>query len=68
MANKQQFRGPKRRIETISCQISHLSNIAVTNSVLHTAEDTKTLVRTILQLDAVHLHAALEVLTIKVEH
>ena len=44
------YRVPKRRIETVYCTITHLSKALVTATVLHTAEDTKTLVRSIIQL------------------
>ncbi len=55
MANKRIVtRGPKRRIEKVFSQV----NIAVTNSVgqvvLHTAEDKKTLVRSIIDLTLHH--------------
>ena len=54
MANRLVYRGPKRRIEKVLSRIDHTITNSVTEVVLHTAEDRKTLVRTIVQLD-VHL-------------
>lgn len=43
-------RGPKRRIERVYSRINHAITNTSTDVVLHTAEDRKTLVRTIIQL------------------
>jgi len=53
-------RRARRPIESSFSRIAHLSNAAVTNTILHTADDAETLVRAIVQLDLVHQFAALE--------
>lgn len=52
MANKSNFsHAPKRRIERVNNRINHLITNATTNTIMHTCEDRKTLVRAIIQLD-----------------
>lgn len=50
MAKQQYTRAPKRRIERVQSRINHQMINTVTESILHTCEDRKTLVRTIIQL------------------
>lgn len=47
-------RGPKRRIERIRADIYHQSTNSQTSTVLHTAEDSKTLVRIRGQISMMH--------------
>ena len=48
-------RSSRRVVETVYCTISHLSKAALTETVLHTATDAETLVRSIVQLSCVKL-------------
>ncbi len=66
--NKFPPRAAKRRIETVYSRVSHLSQVAITDTILHTAEDTKTLVRTVLQLTANHKMAAQENISLALQH
>ncbi len=62
-------RGPKRRIEKSMSTIDHMSQQALTESILYTADDTCTLVRMILQVDAVMaVGPAAKTIALQVEH
>lgn len=50
MSSKTSIRPPKRRIEKIVTAISQTSSASVQNIALHTAEDAKTLIRTVVDL------------------
>lgn len=51
MANKPMYRAPKRQIEKVRSLISHTITNANITKACHVAEDRKTLVRSIIQLE-----------------
>ena len=55
----QKFRTPKRRVESFFSKINTTITTSATSNILHSAEDSKTLVRTIIQLFITRLDAAL---------
>lgn len=58
MANKYVARAPKRQIERVNNRINQTITNAPTDTILHTVEDRKTLVRAIIQLNLSMLAAA----------
>lgn len=51
MANNNFRTAPKRRIEKVNSRLNHTITNSVSTKTLHTVEDRKTLVRTIVQLN-----------------
>lgn len=54
MANPN-YRAPKRRIEKVVSRISHQITNSAATTILHTCEDRKTLIRTLIQLKFINV-------------
>lgn len=60
-------RGPKRQIEQSYSRINHVAGVGMTDTILHTAEDRETLVRAIVDIDAVQDGAVFQNLAISLQ-